>query len=131
MLLGAGIPGAHALGELPENNGLALGVTLDVAAVLIAGVATAETGTIRFVGGAAFTSKPHTAQDATIVVGTSIIPGTVKIGHEVTVSQADGTSYVVTIFGATDEELRDDDFMRGVILDDWDWWLIKQQGKAA
>lgn len=131
MLLGTGIPGVHALGELPENNGLAQGVTLDVAAVLIAGVASAETGTIRFVGGSAFTSKPHTAQGATIVVGTSIIPGVVRIGHEVTVSQADGTSYIVTIFGTTDAELADDDFMRGVVLDDWDWWLAKQQGKAA
>ena len=131
MLLGAGILGVHALGELPKNNGLAQGVTLDITAVLIAGVATGETGTIRFVGGSAFTSQPPTAQGATIVVGTSITPGIVKIGHEVTVSQADGSSYVVTIFGATDAELADDDFMRGVILDDWDWWLAKQQGKAA
>ncbi|MDP2355489.1 MAG: hypothetical protein Q8M31_05450 [Beijerinckiaceae bacterium] len=130
MLLGAGILGVQVLGELPENNGLAQGVTLDIAAVLIAGVASAETVPLRMTGGSAFTSKAHTAQGATIAVGTSIISGTVKIGHEVTVVQSDGTSYVVTIFGATDAELADDEFMRGVVLDDWDWWLIKQREAA-
>ena len=131
MLLGAGILGVHVLGELPDNDGLAQGVTLDIAAVLIAGTASVETGTIRFVGGSAFTRSRHSALGATIVIGTSIIPGLVRIGHEVTVEQSDGTSHVITIFGATDDELADDDFMMGVIFDDWDWWLAKQQGKAA
>ena len=130
MIPGAGILGVHVLGQLPENNGLAQGATLDVAAVLIAGVASVETVPVRMVGGSAFTSRPSAAQGAMIVVGTSIIPGAVRIGHEVTVQQADGSSYIVTIFGATDEELCDDDFMRGVVLDDWDWWLLKQREAA-
>ena len=130
MLLGAGILGVHAFGQMPDNDGLAQGVTLDVAAVLIAGVATVETGTIRFVGGSAFTRSRHSALGATIVVGTSIIPGVVRIGHEVTVEQSDGTSHIVTIFGATDDELRDEAFIHAMVYDDWDWWLLKQREAA-
>lgn len=130
MLLGAGILGVHAFGQLPENNGLARGVTLDVAAVLIAGVASVETVPVRMTGGSAFTSRPRTALGATIVVGTSIIPGVVRIGHEITVEQSDGTSRIVTIFGATDDELRDEAFIHAMVYDDWDWWLLKQREAA-
>lgn len=130
-MLGFGELGTLAFGQLPENDGLAQGVTLDVAAQLIAGVASVETGTIRFVGGSAFTSRPHTAQGATVVVGTSIIPGKAQAGHEIVFKDQHGrTTRTLVIFGATDEELTDDDFMMGLMFDDWDPWLLRQREAA-
>ncbi len=92
--------------------------------------ASGDMGTVRFAGGAPFTRSRPTALGATIVVGTSIIPGKATVGHEITVNGADGTSHIVTIFGATDKELCDDDFMMAVVTGDWDPWLLKQREAA-
>jgi hypothetical protein len=130
MLLGTEL-GRHSLGQLPGGrNGVAVGVTLTIEATLTAGVAVGETLPVRFMGGRTFTRPRNTVPGVTMTVGTSIISGVAQVGHEITINQADGTTRMVVIYGARDEELRDPDFIIGVIYDDWDLWLIKQR-KAA
>lgn len=133
MILGGDALGTVVLGQLSrKKKRLALGATLDVSVTLIAGVASAETVPVRFAGGAAFTrSRRISAPGAVITVSASIIPGVARVGHEITVNQADGNTRVVVIFGATDADLRDEAFIHATVYDDWDWWLFKQSGKAA
>jgi hypothetical protein len=130
MLLGSDALGRLSLGQLPGNNAQAVGVTLDIAATLIAGVATGETVPVRFVGGSALTRSRTSAQGATLTVSTTIMPGKAQVGHEITINEADGTPLIVVIFGATDEELRDDAFIHAVVYDDWDLWLLKRREAA-
>jgi hypothetical protein len=128
MILGGDALGRLVLGQLPSTptRVIEVGVSLSVV-----GVASGETVPVRFAGGSAFTSTPTSALGAMIVVGTSITPGVARVGHEITVNEANGTTRMVVIFGATDEELTDDALIYAMVYDDWDWWLLKQHDKAA
>ena len=132
MLLGAGTLGVHAIGQLPENNGLAQGVTLDVAAVLIAGVASVETGTIRVAGGSAFTRSRRTAQGAVITINASIIPGKAQVGHEINYYDQRGRlTQTVVLWGLTDEQLCSSEIAMAALLDDWDGYALGLYRDAA
>ena len=132
MLLGSDTLGRLAIGQLPDNNGLAQGVTLDVAATLIAGMASVETAPVRMVGGSAFTAPPHTAQGATITVGTSIIPGNAQVGHEINYYDQHGRlTQTVVLWGLTDEQLRSNEIAMAALLDDWDGYALGLYRDAA
>jgi hypothetical protein len=111
--------------------GVAPGSTIVVQTGLTPGLASGQIGTIRVAGGSAFTRSRHTALGAVLTTATSIIPGVVQIGHEITIVELDGSSHVLTIFGATDEELRDDNFIMGAVTGDWDLYLFNQQWEEA
>jgi hypothetical protein len=124
ITLDAGDATGTGAGEAP-------GALLVVNAQIVAGVASGETGTVRRVGGAALTRTPHIAPGALLTVNVSLIPGQARVGHDIVVKQADGTERIITVFGATDEELCDDDFMMALVTGDWDLWLLKQHEEAT
>lgn len=107
------------------------GETATIATAIVPGVASVDDIPIRMVGGSAVIRSPHVARGDVVAASVSIIPGTVQIGHEVSLNKADGTSEVLTIFGATDGELRDPAFMLGIVYDDWDLYLMQQRREAA
>lgn len=128
MLLGDKPLGARSLGQISGGtNGVALGATITVTTDCVDGVARGRTANGRFAP-SPFVWAKH-ANGSLISVGASILAGSVSIGHEVTVASRDG-DYIVTLFGCTDEELRDPEFVLAIIDDDWELYNLKRKVAA-
>ena len=132
MMLGTEL-GRYTLGELPGMDGHAEGVILEVTASLIAGIASVEQPPVRVAGGNPFTGPRRgdvTASGVILSTRVSIISGRAQAGHVLTINETDGSPRVLTIWGATDAELADDDFILAVITGDWMLYLAKQKEMA-
>ncbi|MCA6106109.1 hypothetical protein [Bradyrhizobium cenepequi] len=71
--------------------------------------------------------KDGIAQVSDLLIQTSIIPGLTHSAHVITVRELDGGARLITLRGFTDDELRDDDLMRAVIMgEDLTLWLANR-----
>jgi hypothetical protein len=49
--------------------------------------------------------------------------------HVIRVKQANGYDYPLIIYGIKERDLKDDQFMRGVLFDEWEPYLMREKAK--